>query len=59
LLNRLNDYTQPAYLTNKKHLLIIRALIKYGLLNFSIVILEYVNSESITLREDLNKAETK
>lgn len=56
LLNRINDYSQPAYFKTKGHLPILRALKKYTMKNFCIIILEYVeivkNPKSLWLALD-------
>lgn len=44
---------QPAYLSKKKHLHIVRAINKYGLTNFTIVILEFVHTNVPGLKLDL------
>lgn len=51
LRNRINDYFQPSYYKDKKNLIIIRAILKYGLGNFTLIILEYTSIENILNRE--------
>lgn len=51
LRNRINDYFQPSYYKDKKNLIIIRAILKYGIGNFSLIILEYTTVENLLERE--------
>nr|ATX62009.1 hypothetical protein [Tremella fuciformis] len=51
LYNRLLDYQQQAYLRDKQNLVIVRALNKYGINNFTIVILEFTNYEDVRTAE--------
>nr|WDZ67647.1 homing endonuclease [Leptographium wingfieldii] len=44
---RVSDYYQNWYITSRTNLSIVRALSKYGMVNFSLVILEYSNSEDL------------
>lgn len=44
LFNRLLDYSQPGYLKTKSNLLIVKAILKYGIENFTILILEFTDS---------------
>lgn len=48
---RISDYYQNWYLLSRSNLYIVRALSKYGLKNFSLVILEYFDSESLIYGE--------
>jgi len=48
---RISDYYQDWYYYTCTNLYIVRALAKYGMENFSLVILEYTNSENLTLCE--------
>lgn len=50
---RLLDYQQPWYLKMKMHLPIIRAISKYGLDNFIIVILEFTTREEAVSAEQV------
>lgn len=47
IYGRLRDYTQPAYLEDKKTLTIVKALNKYGHENFTILILEFEEEDPI------------
>lgn len=49
--NRFINYFNISYLSNKKGLLISRALIKYGYSNFFLTILEYCNNSDLLIRE--------
>lgn len=51
LANRLKNYFNLSYLKDKDNLVISRALIKYGLSNFSITILEYCEISDLVIRE--------
>ena len=44
---RISDYYQSWYLNNRTNLYIVKALNKYGMENFTLVILEYTNSENL------------
>ena len=48
---RISDYYQNWYYYTCTNLNIVKALTKYGMRNFSLVILEYTNSENIILCE--------
>lgn len=48
---RISDYYQNWYMNNRKNLYIVRALSKYGMDNFSLVILEYTDSSNIIKSE--------
>lgn len=48
---RTSDYFQTSYIKNKKHLPIIRAMEKYGINNFSLIILEYTNKNNLIRSE--------
>lgn len=41
--DRVSDYFKPSYLNKYSKIVIARAIIKYGLLNFSLVILEFTD----------------
>lgn len=56
LWSRLIDYGQPWYL-RKSNLTISRALKKYGMENFTLTILEFIDSPESTLGKDLDLAE--
>lgn len=45
LNNRLRDYQQPGYLRDKGDLTIIRAIKKYGIENFSMLVIEFTTVE--------------
>jgi hypothetical protein len=47
LYTRLSDYYQKWYLESKSNLYIVRALSKYGMVNFSLFILEYSSSGNL------------
>lgn len=47
LYTRLSDYYQKWYLESKSNLYIVRALSKYGMVNFSLFILEYSSSSNL------------
>lgn len=51
LANRFKNYFNLSYLKHKDNLVISRALIKYGLSNFSITILEYCEISDLVVRE--------
>lgn len=51
LRNRINDYFQQSYFRDKSNLIIIRSILKYGLGNFSLIILEYSSQENLISRE--------
>lgn len=51
LANRFKNYFNLSYLKHKDSLVISRALIKYGLSNFSITILEYCEIPDLVTRE--------
>ena len=44
---RISDYYQNWYLNSRSNLFIVRALSKYGMANFTLVILEYTNEENV------------
>jgi hypothetical protein len=44
---RISNYYQPSYYLARPNLYILRALSKYGMSNFSLIILEYTNSEDL------------
>lgn len=48
---RLSDYYQPWYLLARLNLYIVRALSKYGMINFSLIILEYTSSSNLISSE--------
>lgn len=51
LQNRINDYFQPSYLLKKSNLIIVRSIIKYGMDNFILIILEECESNTENLLE--------
>jgi len=48
---RISDYYQNWYIISRSNLYIVKAFIEYGIKNFSLVILEYSNSENLILCE--------
>jgi len=44
---RISDYYQPWYFLARPNLYIVRAMVKYGLDNFSLTILEYTDSKNL------------
>lgn len=50
--NRVNDYFQNSYYNSRSNTLIVRAILKYGIGNFALVILEFVDKDDILSRED-------
>lgn len=44
---RISDYYQNWYILSRTNLYIVRAIIKYGMKNFSLVILEYSDSDNV------------
>lgn len=56
LLNRLKDYYQDWYISNRSDLLICKAILKYGKGNFTLVLLEVLEDAS---REDILRLEQK
>jgi group I intron endonuclease len=51
LNNRINDYFQESYYKSKSDLIIVRAILKYGLGNFALVILEFTDKDELLSRE--------
>lgn len=51
LSKRFIRYFNISYLKNRKNLIIIRVLLKYGFSNFSLEILEYCNEADLIIRE--------
>lgn len=51
LNNRLNDYFQDWYYKDRANLVIVRAILKYGLGNFALVILDFTENEDTLSRE--------
>jgi len=51
LSNRLLDYMQPAYLAQRTNRPILRALVKYGLINFYFIVLETCHRTEVLQRE--------
>jgi group I intron endonuclease len=51
LRTRTSDYYQASYIKNRKHLPIIRAMQKYGMDQFSLIILEYTNKDNLIRSE--------
>lgn len=48
---RTSDYYQASYIENREHLPIIKAMKKYGMENFSLIILEYTNKNNLIRSE--------
>lgn len=44
---RISDYYQDCYFSSRSNLYIIRALSKYGINNFSLIILDYSDSDNL------------
>lgn len=53
LYNRLRDYHQPWYLASRTNLVIVRAINKYGIDNFTLVVLEFTNPEQVVASEQI------
>ena len=51
LNNRINDYYQESYYKSKSNLIIVRSILKYGLGNFALVILEFTDKDELLSRE--------
>lgn len=51
LNNRINDYYQNSYYRDKKNMLIVRAILKYGLDNFALIILDIVKKNEVLIQE--------
>lgn len=45
--NRVNDYFQDSYYKSRANTIIVRAILKYGIGNFSLVILEFVDKDNL------------
>lgn len=52
LKSRINNYFQPSYFRAKPNLKIVKAILKYDINNFAIVILEFTNKENLSSREN-------
>lgn len=48
---RVGDYFQPAYIRDRQHLPIVRAMQKHGMDNFSLIILEFNNKKNLIISE--------
>lgn len=48
---RLSDYFQAWYYKDKTNLVIVRAILKYGIGNFALVILDFTEEENTLSRE--------
>lgn len=46
LYSRISDYFYASYLLRVKKFAIVRALVKYGMVNFSLIVLEIINPEN-------------
>lgn len=53
LYNRLRDYHQPWYLAFRTNLVIVRAINKYGIDNFTLVVLEFTKPEQSVASEQI------
>lgn len=51
LCKRFQKYFNLSYINSRKELIISRALIKYGYLNFSVTILEYCNESELDVKQ--------
>ena len=51
LNNRLSDYFQDWYYKDKTNLPIVRAILKYGMGNFALLILEFTDKENTLVKE--------
>jgi len=51
LITRINRYFQNSYLLSRVTLIITRALVKYGINNFSLIILEITERADVLNRE--------
>jgi group I intron endonuclease len=45
--NRVNDYFQDSYYKSRTNTIIVRAILKYGIGNFALVILDFVDKEDL------------
>ncbi|CCO27482.1 GIY-YIG endonuclease (mitochondrion) [Rhizoctonia solani AG-1 IB] len=52
LSNRVNDYYQESYYESRSNTIIVRSILKYGLSNFALVILEFTDKDNLLSRED-------
>lgn len=52
LSNRVNDYFQESYYESRSNTIIVRSILKYGLGNFALVILEFADKDNLLSRED-------
>lgn len=52
LRRRINNYFQPSYSKANPNLRIVKAILKYDINNFAIVILELTNKENLSSREN-------
>ena len=50
--NRFNDYFQDSYYKSRSNTLIVRSILKYGIGNFALVILDFVDKDDLLSRED-------
>ena len=50
LNSRLNDYFQDWYYKDRANLIIVRAILKYGMGNFALLILEFTEKENTLVR---------
>jgi len=50
--NRVNDYFQDSYYKTRPNTIIVRSILKYGIGNFALVVLEFVDKDDLLSRED-------
>ena|ERR1700753_3675154 len=50
--NRVNDYFQDSYYKSRTNTIIVRAILKYGIGNFALVILDFCDKEDLLSQED-------
>jgi len=50
--NRVNDYFQDSYYKSRSNTIIVRSILKYGIGNFALVILDFVDKDNLLSRED-------
>jgi group I intron endonuclease len=47
LYKRLSNYYQPWYFKARPNVFILRALLKYGMINFTLVIVEFTDTKNL------------
>lgn len=55
LNNRINDYFQASYYRDKSNLTIVKAILKYGMDNFALLILKFNEEDNLLSRDWLDK----